>query len=367
MDSTLTTLGIAGAVALAIGFLLNPASKTPGDATGGNWATSNRALADSPKPRPLWAASATGRIEPRDGEIRVGSQVPGKIAEVTVKAGDRVMRGDLLVHLDDEDALTRVAAAESEAQVRLRERDEEEATGVALERRKAEDALAEAERAYFRARLALDTAVAKWRAGRGPAEDVTAARARQADAENRVGIEKGALARVLERKNMPLPTRLESSLAAARSDLLLAESAVDKARVRAPFDGTALNVNAKVGETVAPSPEAPLVMFGDVSALRVRAEVEERDAAKVRVGQRVVLRADAYPDREFEGRVSSIAQSLGTPRIASRGPRRPNDVEVLEVVADLDGSPPLLTGMRVDVFFRLDATADSNGKAPAAK
>ena len=108
-----------------------------------------------------------------------------------------------------------------------------------------------------------------------------------------------------------------------------------------------------------PNPENTLLLLGDVSALKVRAEVEERDAAKIRVGQFVVVRADAYPDQDFEGRVSQIAKSLSAPRIATRGPRRPNDVEVLEAVADLDGLPPLLTGMRVDVFFKHDATAST--------
>ena len=50
---------------------------------------------------------------------------------------------------------------------------------------------------------------------------------------------------------------------------------------------------------------------------------------------------------------------LGPPRIAPRGPRRPNDVEVLEVLATLDGVPPLVPGMRVDVFFKLDSTAQT--------
>jgi len=99
--------------------------------------------------------------------------------------------------------------------------------------------------------------------------------------------------------------------------------------------------------------------------LRVRAEVEERDVVKIHVGQRVVVRADAYPDREFEGVVTQMAPALGPPRILSRGPRRPNDVEVLEVLAALDGEPVLLTGMRVDVFFRLDSTATAKAETPA--
>ena len=72
--------------------------------------------------------------------------------------------------------------------------------------------------------------------------------------------------------------------------------------------------------TAVPSPDSALVVFGDMSSLRLRAEVEERDAAKVHVGQRVVVKADAFPDKTFEGTVTSISQSLAAPRIATRGP-----------------------------------------------
>ena len=138
----------------------------------------------------------------------------------------------------------------------------------------------------------------------------------------------------------------------------------EKTRLRAPYDGTVLGVTARSGELTVASPEAVLVTFGDLSGLKVRAEVEERDATKIKVGQRIVVRADAYPEREFEGKVTLIGSALGNPRINTRGPRRPNDVEVLEVQADLDGTPPLLTGMRVDVFFRNETAVSA---APAAK
>jgi HlyD family secretion protein len=121
---------------------------------------------------------------------------------------------------------------------------------------------------------------------------------------------------------------------------------------------------AKAGETAVPSPESAIAILGDLTSLRVRAEVEERDAAKIRVGQKVIVKADAYPDKEFEGKVTSISQSLAAPRIAVRGPRRPNDVEVVEAMVTLDGEVPLLTGMRVDVFFKIETTASA---APEAK
>ena len=112
-----------------------------------------------------------------------------------------------------------------------------------------------------------------------------------------------------------------------------------------------LQINAKVGELVAPTPELPLVVVGDMSIVRVRAEVDEPDVAKIKLGQRVSVKNNAYPGREFEGKVAEIAPSLALPRMGSRGARRATDVEVMEVLIDLDGSVPLLPGMRVDAFF----------------
>ena len=56
--------------------------------------------------------------------------------------------------------------------------------------------------------------------------------------------------------------------------------------------------------------------------------------------------------QQFEGKVTELAPSLGIPRMGSRGARRATDVEVMEVMIDLEGSVPLLPGMRADAFFR---------------
>lgn len=371
-DSMLVTLAIASAVVLGIAAVVKPGPGTA-PAPGAGAATTaaqdwSAARADAAGPRPQWAASATGRIEPKDGEVRLAPQVGGRIVDVPVKSAERALKGDVLVRLDDEDHWIRHAAAEAEAHVRKRERDEDTEAKGSLDRRRLEDMAFESDRALFRARMAFDEAQARLRAGKGATQQaVEEARARIKSAEEKSQADRAALALLLSR-GAPLPTRLEASLAAARSDLALSEQAIERTRIRAPFDGTVLSVPARVGELTAASPDAVLATFGDLSALKVRAEVEERDAPKIKVGQRVVVRADAYPDREFEGKVTSIGSSLGAPRINSRGPRRPNDVEVLEVQASLDGTPPLLTGMRVDVFFRGETTVSAAPeKAPEKK
>ncbi len=186
----------------------------------------------------------------------------------------------------------------------MRERNEEDARGLQLERRNAEDAVASAERAVFGAQQEFDDALHQKRNSNGSDDAVDKARTKLTDANKKLADERADLASVNAKAGMPLPTRLEAALSVARAELTAAELGVEHTRVRAPFDGTVLNVIAKEGEVAAPSPENTLLVFGDLSAMKVRAEVEERDAAKIHVGQRVDC-----PRRRL-------------PRPGLRGPRR---------------------------------------------
>ncbi|HEX2839783.1 HlyD family secretion protein [Hyphomicrobium sp.] len=357
IDPTLSAVAAAAVAAIATSVLLN--HFTPSIGESARSISGDAYAADPAVPRPVWAASATGRVEPKEGEIRISTEVPGRVSDVIATTNDHVQAGDPLVLLDSDDLKPKLEAALSEADVRIRERDEEPATGVAKERQQAEDALFESEQALFKAQNTFDEAVRASKSSGGDANAVTAARDKLTQAQKKVADDRAKLDTVLAKPGLPLPTRLESALTVARTDVAQVQNAIDKTRVRAPSNGTVLNVWAKVGEMAAPSADAPIVLFGDTSSMRVRAEVEERDVTKIRLGQRVVVRADGYPEKDFEGVVTQIAPALGSPRITSRGPRRPNDVEVLEVLISLDGTPPLLTGMRVDAFFRHETSASA--------
>lgn len=354
MDSTVTTLAIAVVLAAAVGYGVNEwnEAKKRDQQTG-----SLSAVAQSVPAKPDWVASAPGRVEPRGGEIRLTAQAPGRVAQVLVKVNDTVKAGDVLIVLDEEEARARLVAAEAHEAAQRRDRDAESVGARAQERRAAEDRLADAERSLHAARVDVDRLIADRRRNAASEDDVERARAELAAAQRRVEQERTELSRIASASNLPLPTRLESALAQARAEIRLAEIAFDRTRIRAPIDGTVLDVNAKVGEMLVPSPEAAAVTLGDLSGLRVRAEVEERDISKIRVGQRVTVRSDAFPGRDFEGKVSSIAAFVGPPRLGSRGPRKPTDLDILEVLIDLEGQPSLLPGMRADVFFRPDVTS----------
>jgi len=342
-DSSLNMLIVAAVLALGIGYYVPQTfSQKPAD-TG---------KAEGPKAaaRTAWAASAPGRVEPLGGEIRISAQVPGRITEVLVAVNDKVAAGDLLLRFADEELVARVHAARAEVAVRKRDRDNEGVGKAAQDRRTAEDNFANAERQLALAREELDRALKLRRSG--TAADVDKARDVVAKAGEQLEQTRGGLRRATA-NGAPAQTRLEAALAAGRAELSLADAALERTRIRAPSDGTILQLYARVGETAAPSPENPLVVVGDVTSLRVRAEFEERDIGKVRIGQAAVVRSDAFPGKDFEGNVSALARALGPSRLSQRGgPRRPTDIDVLEVIIDLTGQPPLLPGMRVDVFLR---------------
>lgn len=310
--------------------------------------------ADTAKvPEINWVAAAPGRVEPKSGEIRIGTSLLGRVAEVMVKTDDKVEEGDLLVRLDDAEARAKLGAAETQAEA-LREEREKQFVSGREDVRKAEDAIYSAERAVTGARFEFDFALAEKRSGKsGTEQALTDARQRLKDANNRLERERLAFVKAQSKSNLPAPNSAESAVSAARTEVRMAEALLDKSRLRSPISATILQVNTKEGEVVAPNPD-PLIVLGDMSLVRVKAEVDEHDVAKIKVGQKAFVRSVSFAGKDYEGIVTSTASSLGSAKIGPRGPRRANDVEVLEVTVDLEKGVPLLPGMRVDTFFRKD-------------
>ena len=283
-----------------------------------------------------WDAVTLGRIEPRWARFRIAPPLPGgRIAEVLVKPNEEVFAGELLARLDDEEALARVAEAEAQVALHKRARNDQSAPAASADRRKAEDAAADAERAVADTRAALDRAAADWRAGRVARADLDAARNALSRGEDRLRERREALVKLRASADTPLPTRLEGELNVAQAEWRVAQAAFEKTQVRAPADGVVLRVDAKAGELAVPAAGPPIMSIGDVAALRVRAEVNEQDLGRIRLGQAVLVRAGAFHGREFNGRVSSIARVVGPSRINSGDPRKFSDVDVLEVLIEL--------------------------------
>jgi membrane fusion protein (multidrug efflux system) len=143
---------------------------------------------------------------------------------------------------------------------------------------------------------------------------------------------------VLAEKNAASQQQLDR----AQSELLQVEALVagQKARLetyilRAPSPGIVLRQDGEVGEVA----ELGSVLFwvGEPKPLLVVAEVNEEDIPRVEVGQRALLRADAFPNRQLEAEVSSIT------------PKGDPVTKTYRVRFRLPDDTPLLIGMSTDV------------------
>ena len=299
-----------------------------------------------------WVVAAPGRVEPKGGMIKIGTAIIGRVADVYISLNDEVEANELLLKLDDAEARARLAAAETQADVREKTRDDRKLSKDRKDVRKAEDEVYRAERASTGARIELDYALSGRRNGTVTERTLRNSRRRLEQADERLRKARIRVARAQADPDLPAPTPAEASVSEARAQVAIAEALLDKTRVRAPRNGRVLILRAKSGEMVAPSPMQPLVVIGDMGGLQVTAEVDEIDVAKVEVGQKAYVKSISYPGKQFEGKVAKVAPALARPEITQRGARRPTDVEVLEVTIELEGDVPLLPGMRVDAFFR---------------
>ena len=140
-------------------------------------------------------------------------------------------------------------------------------------------------------------------------------------------------------------------VARLKAETAFAEAQLDKFVIRSPIAGVILRRQRNAGEAVTNIDPTPIAIVGDLSRLRVRAEVDETDIGHIALGQRVEVSADAFPDRKFGGTVARIARRFGAKEVQTGRPAEKTDMKVLQVMIDLDPDVKLPVGLRVDLSF----------------
>jgi HlyD family secretion protein len=154
----------------------------------------------------------------------------------------------------------------------------------------------------------------------------------------------------------PLDQDLAAADARVRSARWSARAAAErvaKCAVVSPIDGVVLRRYLDPGARVVAWSPRPIVTVADVSAYRVRIEVDERDVALVRVGQRADIIADGFAGTTVHGVVSQVGSEMGRKHVRSGDPAEKADRDVLEAIVTL---PPthvrLVVGLRVTAVLR---------------
>ena len=100
----------------------------------------------------------------------------------------------------------------------------------------------------------------------------------------------------------------EATVEQAQASLNQNQVNLEHTIISAPIDGIVTQRSVDVGQTVAASMQAPtlFILAADLTKMQVNANIDEADVGRIRPGQHVTFRVDAYPGEEFEGTVVQI-------------------------------------------------------------
>jgi HlyD family secretion protein len=262
--------------------------------------------------------STNGKVEPVQN-FEAHASFPGTIRKVWVHEGQKVRKGQLLVQLDDTDALSQLARAQ--AQLRQAESgsgdvqlqnatSQADLTKITLERDEAQRSLQALQRL-------------KERGAASQAEvDAAQDRLNKANADLSV-LQHRTGAQTLQVRDASARAAIENAHAA----IAAARQLIANSNITAPFDGTVYFLAAKQGSYV--SAGDPLLDVADLSRMQVRAFVDEPEIGHLKIGEPVKITWDALPGRTWQGQVITVPST-----VVARGNR--NVGELLTTVANQD-------------------------------
>ncbi|MCL7927625.1 MAG: efflux RND transporter periplasmic adaptor subunit [marine benthic group bacterium] len=270
--------------------------------------------------------SATGYIEP-ERLVDISADVSGRVVELNVEEGDEVEEGDLLLVIDParfEAAVDRAEAGLAEASAR-----EAQARGNYLQAQRDWERIRDlkgrlpemvTDSEFETMRTTAEVQEALWESGRHAVE-------------------------------------------MARAGLKEARDNLAKTVIRAPMSGRVTRLNVEKGETAIVgtmnNPGSLLITVADLSVMEAVIEVDETDVPDITIGDSVSVTVDAFPDREFVGRVTKIGNSSIRPRsqqVSSSDQAIDFEIRVtledaeVELRPDLSASADVITDVRPDAM-----------------
>lgn len=300
------------------------------------------------------------RLMPR-GDVAVVAAPYGagdaRVAEILVAVGDTVTRGDPVARLDNSQALEG-AVLTAEASLAIRQ------ATLAQTRSAIAASLAEAQATLDQARASAreaESTLARTEdlTGRGVSTSATldSVRAAAEGAEIAVQRAEATLARFTPGALDDQPDVVVASLnvAAAEAELTRAQRDMARAEVRAPIDGTILDIHATPGQR---PPNEGIMEMGNIGVMMAEVEVWQDRISAVAVGQPVELAAPAL-GRSLRGTVESIGLTVGRQGLISDDAAANSDARVIRVLVALDADSSAIAARYVglEAVARIDTGA----------
>jgi HlyD family secretion protein len=261
------------------------------------------------------AVAATGILEALSENVAIGVPLPGLVSEVLVHVNDTVKKDQPLFKLDDRDLRAELLSTQAQQEIN-----------------RAQITVSEAQLAKLESQLSRLSAVSDARA------------VSQDELENRKQDVQVSQAQLSAAK---------AQLAASDTSIKRLNLLIDRLTVRAPRDGSIIQVNVRAGEYAATSPRAPAILLGDIDKLQVRADIDEQNATRIRQGQAAYGYLKGDPKITFPLTFIRIEPYV-IPKTSLTGASTERvDTRVLQVIYSLTrpSDPPLYVGQQVDVFI----------------
>lgn len=289
----------------------------------GKAATVKVAVENAEKRTIVETVTANGKIQP-EKEVKISPDVSGEIVELTVREGDFVEQGRLLLRIKPDVYISqkeRSLAAISQARARLGQ---------------AEAQFIQSELSFKRTRQLYGE------------QTISSSEYEQAEASYAVAKAEVEAARF--------------SVVSAEAALKEANENLVKTSIYAPMTGTVSMLLVELGERVAGTglmAGTELMRVADLSRMEAQVQVNENDIVRVNVGDTAIIRVDAYLNNKFLGVVTEIASSAKT--IGVSADQVTNfDVKILvlpesyQELTRKDNSNPLRPGMSTTVDIQTE-------------
>lgn len=247
-----------------------------------------------------------GRVEPI-APFQAHAQAPGVVQRIYVQVGQKVKKGDLLLKMQDADAVSRLATAKaglSSAQATLHDLEQggtqEEKLSVAADMSHAQQQKEQAEHTLASLR-ALE------QRGAASSSEVASAEQQLQSANTTL---KNIQQRQTNRYSSTDKSKVQAQVNDARASVAAAQSTYGNANIRTPIAGTVYSIPVTAYDFV--NAGESLMDVADLKRIQVRAYFDEPEIGKLAVGQAVKIIWDAKPTQTWHGHISRAPSTVIT-------------------------------------------------------
>jgi HlyD family secretion protein len=222
--------------------------------------------------------------------VQVGSQVSGTISRLNADFNTRVKKGQVIAEIDPSIFQGNLSQAKADL--------ENARANLAAARANLEKARSSA----IQSRADYQRTVGLAKEGIVSQQQLDLAKATADAADSQVSAMQAGV------------TQAQAGVSQRAAAVQVAQTNLNHAVITAPIDGTVINRSVDVGQTVAASLQAPTLftIAQDLTKMQVYTKTDESDIGRIRPGQPVTFKVDAFPNDNFNGRVSQVRMNATT-------------------------------------------------------